>query len=284
VNKKPAWYELRWSVGLGLLIAVIIIAGILLATVPSGQVSVLALPEEIKPVTVKPTQPPSTPTPAATATIIPSLTQPTPTPNLAPKTAPADAGARVPIAPGSIDFARRPVELLPTPTPSEATPEPTPVPTATPLPPLPGINPTYLRIPTLGINGPVEYVGIDRQQRMDVPSGYWNVGWFKLGVKPGERGNAVFAGHVDGPSFPAIFWDLRKIQVNTKIYIRGDRGEEKVFEVFDIGIYPYDDAPLDRIFGGSNDAQIVLITCTGTFDQANNNYDKRFVAYARLVQ
>jgi sortase A len=208
---------------------------------------------------------------------------------------PANAVTRVPlpdeVKPVAVDL----LALTPQPTPvptstpeptttPSSTVEPTPTPTPTPLPPLPGIIPQRLRIPAVGINAYVEQVGLDKQNRMDVPNSIWNVAWFKLGPKPGERGNAVIDGHVDGPNTPAVFWTLRNIQVGSKIYIADDTGAEKVFEVFDIGVYPYEQAPLDRIFGASNDAQLNLITCTGTFDQTSLNYDKRFVAYARLVQ
>lgn len=212
------------------------------------------------------------PTPEPTATAVPRGSKPTPTP----------FNPKFPGAVGDSGIARRPadgsagayltpnVPILPTPTP-------------VPLQPLPGFDPVRLRVPSLGISARVEYVGLDNEKRMDVPKNIWNVGWYKLGVRPGERGNAVFAGHVDGPNTPAVFWDLRKAQVNTKIYIQDPDGEEKVFEVFDTAVYEYDKAPLDRIFGASNEAQVVLITCTGTFDQGSANYDKRFVAYARLV-
>jgi sortase A len=118
---------------------------------------------------------------------------------------------------------------------------------------------------------------------MDVPRNIWNTAWYKLGYKPGERGNAVIDGHLDGQYSAAVFWNLSKLVPGNRIYVADDKGVEKVFEVYDVATYAYDQAPLDRIFGPSNDAQLNLITCNGSFDQKSANYDKRFVAYARLV-
>lgn len=255
-SNRASWYKILAPAIIGPLaaVALIVIVSIIVLT-PANAVGTVSLPDEIKPVAIDfgaltPTTVAPTATPAPTATI-----QPTPAPTLA---------------------------LQPTfaPTPTAT---PTIMPSPTPLPPLPGIVPQRLRIPSVGINAFVEQVGLDSQNRMDVPRNIWNVAWFKLGAKPGERGNAVIDGHVDGPNTAAVFWTMRNLQIGGKIYVQDAKGQEKVFEVFDTGVYPYDQAPLDRIFGPSNDAQLNLITCTGTFDHATDNYDKRFVAYARLV-
>ncbi|HEX2910472.1 MAG TPA: class F sortase [Chloroflexia bacterium] len=252
--RRPGWLTIVGPAGIGALMMLVLTALIFFALTPASAISTVALPEDIKPVTVNieasalKTVPP-TPTPANTPI-------PTPTPQ-----------------PTST------VQADPTAGPTE-----TPVPTATPLPPLPGLVPARVRIPSVGINAFVEQVGLDSKNRMDVPRNIWNVAWFKLGAKPGERGNAVIDGHVDGPYSAAVFWDLRKVQPGTKIYVQDASGQEKTFEVYDVQVYPYDQAPLDRIFGPSNDAQLNLITCTGTFDRKTENYDKRFVAYSRLVQ
>ena len=254
-SKRPGWYKILAPAIIGPIAAIILVTTVFIIVLsPANAVGTVSLPDEIKPVAIDFKA--LTPTTAPTATPAPTATLPPPTP------APTLA-------------------IQPTITP---TPFPTVTPTPTPLPPLPGIVPQRLRIPSVGINAYVEQVGLDKQNRMDVPRNIWNVAWFKLGAKPGERGNAVIDGHVDGPNTPAVFWTMRNLQIGGKIYVQDAKGQEKVFEVFDTGIYPYDQAPLDRIFGPSNDAQLNLITCTGTFDHTTANYDKRFVAYARLVQ
>lgn len=171
-----------------------------------------------------------------------------------------------------------------------------PTPTAAPLPaqitvPAPtappsasGLVPTRLRIPSISVDAQVEQVGLDAQRRVDVPSNYANVAWFKLGAKPGERGNAIIDGHVDSPTAAAVFYNLKKLKVGDRIVVVGEKDQQKVFEVFETAAYPYNQAPLERIFGPSEAAQLILITCTGTFDRTTANYDQRFVVYTRLVE
>ncbi len=259
-NRPPAWQPIVAPATIGIMLIVVLTAIVFVALSPNAAVGTMALPNDVKPVAMN-VAPSGLETPVPTPTPQPTLT-PAPTPTPQPTLALTQAAAPAPTP-------------LPT-----ATPVP---PTPTPLPPLPGVTPIQLRIPSVGIKAQVEYVGLDGQNRMDVPRNFWNVAWYKLGPKPGERGNAVIDGHVDSQKGEAVFWNLRKLQVGQRIYIQGDNGQEKVFEVFDVQNYPFDQAPMDRIFGGSNDAQLNLITCTGTFDQATHNYDQRFVAYSRLV-
>jgi sortase (surface protein transpeptidase) len=152
------------------------------------------------------------------------------------------------------------------------------------LPPLPGLVPHTLRIPSLGITANVEKVGLDRKGRMDVPQNIWNVAWFKLGPQPGERGNVAIAGHVDGPNTPAVFWDLKKIELGSRIYIQDAKGSQKIFEVLEKTVYTVEAVPLDRIFGRSAFPNLNLITCAGTFLPEQGDYDKRLIVYARLLE
>lgn len=259
-SKQPTLFQKVGPVTIGAVTIVVLAVVIFLVLTPANAIGTVSLPQEVQPVTINAALAlTETPVPTATATPEP----PTATPTLAPTLAPT---------------------LTAAPTTVPATPTTTPLPpTATPLPPLPGIDPRRIRIPNIGVNASIEAVGLDSKGRMDVPRNIWNAAWYKLGFKPGERGNAVIDGHLDGVSSAAVFWNLSKLVPGNRIYIADDKGVEKVFEVYDVATYPYDQAPLDRIFGGSNDAQLNLITCNGQFDQKSANYEKRFVAYARLV-
>ena len=259
--RQPTLFRKIGPTAIGAITIVILAVIIFVVLTPASAIGTVALPQEVQPVTINaalaPTgtpEPTSTPLPEPTATVAPALA-----PTLAP----------------TLTAAPSTVQAAPT-----ATPLP---PTATPLPPLPGIDPRRIRIPNIGVNAAIEAVGLDGQGRMDVPRNIWNTAWYKLGYKPGERGNAVIDGHLDGQYSAAVFWNLSKLVPGNRIYIADDKGVEKVFEVYDVATYSYDQAPLDRIFGPSNDAQLNLITCNGTFDRKSANYDKRFVAYARMV-
>ncbi len=212
--------------------------------------------------------------PAATATKLPPQalfvptivpTTPAPTATFAPETT-ATPQATV-------------VNSIPTATP---TPEPTATPIPTPAPE--GIVPARLRIPSIGVDAKVEKVGQTKDGAMDVPKTIWDVAWYEPGAKPGELGSAVIDGHVDGPNTKAIFWDLKKLTPGQKIFVANGEGKELVFEVAEVETYPFDQAPLDKIFVSNDDIYLNLITCTGTFDQRSANYDKRLVVYSKLVR
>src|SRR5947209_7865092 len=75
--------------------------------------------------------------------------------------------------------------------------------TLTPLPDLP----QRIVIPSLNVDSTIEQVGLDSQKRMDVPKNVFDVGWYDLGVRPGQIGSAVIDGHFDTPTgAPSVFY------------------------------------------------------------------------------
>lgn len=162
-----------------------------------------------------------------------------------------------------------------------ALPSPTVVPTATPLP-VAGV-PVRIVIPRLKIDADVEHVGLAPDGAMDVPQRFDTVGWYKLGARPGELGNAVLAGHLDSKTGPAIFWRLKELQPGDEVIVAADDGKERRFVVRELENYIYDQAPLERIFGQTESVGLNLITCIGTFDRRSQNYDQRLVVYTTLV-
>lgn len=118
---------------------------------------------------------------------------------------------------------------------------------------------------------------------MDVPKRFDTVGWYRLGVRPGELGNAVLAGHLDAKTGPASFWRLKELQPGDEVIVVSDDGQERRFVVQTLEHYAYDRAPLDRIFGSAEKVNLTLITCAGRFDRRTQNYDQRLVVYATLA-
>ncbi|MCL5784179.1 MAG: class F sortase [Patescibacteria group bacterium] len=143
----------------------------------------------------------------------------------------------------------------------------------------PGI-PQKLIIDRIGINTAVESVGLDSQGRMDVPTDVNDVGWYNLGVRPGEKGNAVIDGHLDSPSGPAVFYGLSTLGPGDQIRVVDEQGKEYKFIVTDKKIYPYSQVPLNEIFGPSGKPELNLITCGGTWNSSAKNYSDRIVIYS----
>lgn len=156
-----------------------------------------------------------------------------------------------------------------------------PIPTVTAL--SPGI-PQRLVIPTLSINAGIEEVGLDPGRKVESPKDVNNVGWYNLGVRPGEAGNSVIDGHLDSQIGPAVFISLSKLQVNDVIIVIDNKNQQFNFRVVNQQIYDFDKVPLNEVFGTSNERNLNLITCTGTFDTVTKNYSQRLVVYTTLKE
>jgi sortase (surface protein transpeptidase) len=145
--------------------------------------------------------------------------------------------------------------------------------------------PTKLSIPSLGVETDVEHVGLDAKRNMDVPKDAANVAWYNLGPRPGESGSAVMAGHLDSPDgSPAVFWELKNIEIGEKIEVTDENGETYTYEVERVESYDFDKFPLEEVFADRSGKKLNLITCEGTFDRETKNYSKRTVAYAVLKE
>ncbi len=145
--------------------------------------------------------------------------------------------------------------------------------------------PVRLEIPKLGINTTIESVGLDIDGKMGVPASIETVGWFNLGSKPGEQGNAVIDGHLDTiTGAPAVFYNLNLLEIGDLITVTDDKNQKFVFRVTDKKIYKYDLFPVEEIFGEHLKPQLNLITCEGYFDNYIQNYTHRTVVFSELIQ
>src|SRR5437867_4208901 len=73
-------------------------------------------------------------------------------------------------------------------------------------------GPVRLRIPSIGVDAPVDEVGLTPQGDLATPTDPGHVGWYRGGSLPGEPGSSVVDGHLDWWSGPAVFADLGRLQ------------------------------------------------------------------------
>ncbi|GAC1645331.1 MAG: class F sortase [Ktedonobacteraceae bacterium] len=149
------------------------------------------------------------------------------------------------------------------------------------------VAPAYLIIPSIGVNAPVENVGIQSNGDLGTPqhNPWEGVGWYSNGPRPGEAGSAVIDGHLDRPGgFPAVFWNLSKVQVGDTIMSVDANGKTLHFRVTRIGSYAPEDAPVQEIFGDTGGTYLNLITCAGTWIPSQKQTTLRLVVYSTLVQ
>ncbi len=149
--------------------------------------------------------------------------------------------------------------------------------------------PVRLRIPKLGIDAAVEQVRTDKSGRMDVPRDYHDVAWYSPGVEPGQKGDAVIAGHLDwmvgGQLGPAVFARLASLAPGDDLEIVGGFGNTILrFSVVDSEAIGFDADPAKYgIFATDGTPRITLITCAGVFSQQIHQYQKRQIVTANLV-
>ena len=92
-------------------------------------------------------------------------------------------------------------ELAPDP-PAAASPAALPAPSPTSTPSL-----GRLRIPDIGVDAPIDAVGLTPHGDLATPADVSHVGWYRAGSLPGAPGSSVIDGHLDWYSGPAVFAD-----------------------------------------------------------------------------
>jgi Sortase domain len=140
--------------------------------------------------------------------------------------------------------------------------------------------PIGLSIPALEIDTRVIRLGLNPNGTLEVPSDPSVAGWYRLGVKPGERGAAVIVGHVDSQEGPAVFYRLGQIAPGERIVVRS-AGERLTFRVYAVREYPKTAFPTELVYGQTALPELRLVTCGGSFDESTGHYLDNVVVFAR---
>jgi LPXTG-site transpeptidase (sortase) family protein len=143
-----------------------------------------------------------------------------------------------------------------------------------------------LIIPAIGVNAPVESVGVVTGGYLGVPTqNQWDgVGWYQAGPYPGDRGSAVMDGHLDRPGgLPAVFWNLRNLRTGDMVMVVDSTGKTLRFRVTDMENYSPQNAPTSKIFEDTSGSYLNLITCAGEWIPTQHQTTLRLVVYTVLV-
>jgi sortase A len=142
--------------------------------------------------------------------------------------------------------------------------------------------PARLQIAKIGIDASVEQVGVDKNNNMDVPKVLADAAWYSPGVKPGQPGDAVVAGHKDSESGAhGVFWSLTDVQPGDEVGVVSDSGTKLRFKVTDNQSVPYNaDTSKLGLFATSGAPRLTLITCTGQVNASRTAYLSRLIVNA----
>lgn len=143
--------------------------------------------------------------------------------------------------------------------------------------------PVHLQVPSIGVDSDLEPLGLLPDKTLKSPSLFERAGWYAGGVRPGDPGPAVIAGHVDSVSGPAVFFRLRTIAVGASVAVRQSNGATVYFVVDSVREYPKNRFPTEAVYGPTPLPELRLITCTGDFDYAARSYLDNLVASAHRV-
>lgn len=145
----------------------------------------------------------------------------------------------------------------------------------------------HLIIPTIGINAPIEPVGVLADGDLAVPTQKpWDgVGWYRYGPYPGDQGSAVIDGHLDRPGgAPAVFWKLRNLHSGDIVMVVNPGEKLLQFRVLKMKYYAPDAAPLHAIFDNKTGTFLNLITCAGHWIPSQHQTTLRLIIYTVLVE
>jgi sortase (surface protein transpeptidase) len=148
-----------------------------------------------------------------------------------------------------------------------------------------GEVPLRLVIPAIGVDHPVVEVGRHPDGTMEIPHDVHEIGWYgPLGIRPGDAGAAVLAGHVDSRAQGrGAFFGLRDLDVGDVIVVGTEDGERH-WVVSGRTRYPKAELPIETVFAVGGAPRLVLITCGGQFDAGRRSYTDNVVVYAEPLE
>jgi len=140
--------------------------------------------------------------------------------------------------------------------------------------------PTRLRIPKIGVNSVIEYMGLTVDGAMDTPTSPDRVGWFALGTHPGNVGNAVMAGHYGWKNgIPAVFDNLNTLRKGDLLYVDDEKGVTVIFVVRESRTYDQADGASEVFLSSNGGSHLNLITCQGVWNKDMKSYSHRLVIF-----
>jgi hypothetical protein len=156
---------------------------------------------------------------------------------------------------------------------------------ATPAPVVEVPAPVRLTAPTLGMEAPVDAVGVTPDGQMSLPDDVARVGWYRFGPAPGQAGSAVLAGHVDSRAQGlGALAPLRNATPGDEVQVTDAAGALTRWRVVGRELIEKPAVPVSALFGRTGPARLVLITCGGPFLPELSSYRDNVVVVAEPLR
>jgi LPXTG-site transpeptidase (sortase) family protein len=142
--------------------------------------------------------------------------------------------------------------------------------------------PVRLKIPKISVDAAIDPMSLASNGDLEAPSGPRNVGWYRFGPRPGDRGSAVIDGHY-GPwknGEKSVFDNLNGLTKGDSLYVEDSKGTTITFVVREFRTYGQNDDVPDVFISNDGKAHLNLITCQGIWNKTQQTYSNRLVVFA----
>ena len=146
-------------------------------------------------------------------------------------------------------------------------------------------RPDRLRIPGLGVDAPVDAVGVRADGAMLIPEDVRRIGWYRFGSAPADgAGATVLAGHVDSKTQGlGALARLRELGVGDRVDLTLDSGTVVRYRVVGKQTLVKKRLPTEELFARDGAPRLVMVTCGGPFIPELSSYRDNVVVIAEPV-
>ncbi len=147
--------------------------------------------------------------------------------------------------------------------------------------------PVRLTVESLGIDLPVDPVGVEPDGQMEIPPRADRAGWYRYGAAPTDaEGTTVIAAHVDSVASKGLgpFARLRDLGVGATVTATLADGTSAAFTVEEVRTVPKTDVAWDQVFVRDGAPRLVLITCGGSWQASERHYSDNVIVVASPVR
>lgn len=133
--------------------------------------------------------------------------------------------------------------------------------------------PARLLVPEVGLDVPVDAVGVAADGQMAVPEDADRAGWYRYGPEPGTpEGSAVIAGHVDDRSGPGAFLALTAAEKGDEVVVELADGTSTTYRVVARTTVAKPELAVDDLFRRDGPSLLHLVTCAGEWSRQTGRY------------
>lgn len=142
--------------------------------------------------------------------------------------------------------------------------------------------PVKVTIPSIGVTSSLESLKIDDAGVLVAPTKPDVAGWYAKGVRPGDAGPAVIAGHVDSRTGPGVFFRLPELKQGDEVLVDRKDGTRLTFVVGKTYAVDKVAFPTEAVYSPTPVSELRLVTCGGEFDRAASSYRQNVIVEAVL--